>query len=48
MSTNDLPAGYRWATEDEIDRPDAIVVLRDTDVNGVKYLLGEADVAVPL
>lgn len=45
---NDLPIGYRWATEDEMDRPDAIAVKRTADSTGVAYTHGEADIAVPL
>lgn len=40
---NDLPAGYRWAREDEMDREDAIVVPRTG-----QYTQGEADLAVPV
>lgn len=43
---SDLPKGYRWAFEDEMDREDAIVVMRTFDVNGVPYTQDEADVAV--
>lgn len=46
MST-DLPAGYRWATEDETDRPDAIIVKRTADSTGRPYTQDEADLAVP-
>lgn len=45
---SDLPAGYRWAFEDELDRPDAIVVPRTADSTGRPYTQGEADVAVPI
>ena len=48
MSEIDLPAGYRWATEEEIERPDAIVVPRTVDYNGTSYTHGEADIAVPV
>lgn len=44
----DLPAGYRWATFEEIERPDAIVVPRTVDSNGTPYTDGEADIAVPV
>lgn len=48
LSTTDLPAGYRWATFEEIERPDAIVVPRTVDSNGTPYTDGEADIAVPV
>lgn len=48
LSATDLPAGYRWATEDEMDREDAIVVPRTIDYNGTPYTDGEADIAVPV
>lgn len=44
----DLPTGHRWATEDEMDRPDAIVVRRSVDRDGRPYTQGEADLAVPV
>lgn len=44
----DLPAGYRWAREDELDRPDAIAVPRTTDHTGNPYTGNEADIAVPM
>jgi len=44
----DLPAGYRWAREDEMDREDAIVVPRTADSTGRPYTQGEADLAVPV
>lgn len=47
MSDTDLPAGYRWADEDEMDRPDAIVVRRTVDSTGRHYTQDEADLAVP-
>lgn len=51
--SNDLPAGYRWATEDETEQhnatglPGAIVVPRTADSSGAPYTQDEADVAVP-
>lgn len=42
------PAGYRWANEDEMDRPDAIVVPLTVDNTGVPYTEDEADLAVPI
>jgi hypothetical protein len=42
------PAGYRWATEDEIDRPDVIVVPLTVDASGTPYTHNEADLAVPI
>lgn len=54
---DDLPVGYRWATEDESERyamggesalPDAIVVQRTFDSSGRLYTQNEADLAVPL
>ena len=45
--TTDLPPGYRWAQEGEESRPDAVVVKRTADVNGVLYAQDEADLAVP-
>jgi hypothetical protein len=45
--TNDLPTGYRWATEDETDHPDAIPVKRTADSTGRLYTQDEADLAVP-
>lgn len=47
MST-DLPSGYRWATEAEMDRADTIVVPRTADSEGHPYTQGEADLAVPV
>jgi hypothetical protein len=52
MATNtDLPAGYRWATEEECEDwenvPGIISVPRTADINGVPYTQGEADLAVP-
>jgi hypothetical protein len=47
LSDTDLPAGYRWATEDETDRPDAIPVKRTADSTGRPYTQDEADLAVP-
>ena len=44
----DLPAGYRWAREDEMAREDAIVVPRTADSTGRPYTQGEADLAVPV
>jgi hypothetical protein len=53
----DLPVGYRWATEDECERyaragetalPDAITVPRTFDSSGKLYTQDEADLAVPL
>lgn len=44
----DLPPGYRWATEDELEAPGAIVVPRSADSNGVTYTQEEADIAVPV
>lgn len=48
--TNDLPRGYRWATEFESEHnpPDTIVVQRTADATGVPYTHGEADLAVPI
>lgn len=49
---NDLPTGYRWATEEESERhgitpiPGAVVVPRTTDSQGRPYTDGEADLAV--
>lgn len=45
---HDLPVGYRWATEDETERPDAILVSRSVSADGTPYIHGEADVAVPI
>ncbi|HUG50146.1 MAG TPA: hypothetical protein VLZ78_04030 [Terrimesophilobacter sp.] len=42
------PKGYRWAREDEIDRPDAIVVPLTVDESGHPYTQDEADLAVPV
>jgi hypothetical protein len=42
------PEGYRWAREDEIDRPDAIMVPLTVDSNGTPYTGDEADIAVPI
>jgi hypothetical protein len=42
------PEGYRWAREDETDRPDAVVVMLTFDVTGRRYTQDEADLAVPL
>ena len=47
MSMTDLPPGYRWATEEEMDRPDAIVVPLTADSTGRPYVQDEADLAVP-
>lgn len=47
MSDSDLPKGYRWAREDEMDRHDAIVVPRSVDSQGIPYTQDEADLAVP-
>lgn len=44
---SDLPKGYRWATEDEMHRPDAILVKRTVSSNGHVYTQDESDVAVP-
>jgi hypothetical protein len=50
---NDLPGGYRWATERECEefargeRYDLIVVKRTFDSNGTPYTQDEADLAVP-
>lgn len=44
----DLPPGYRWANENEMNRPDAIVVLRTVDASGKTYTQDEADLAVPI
>ena len=44
----DLPEGYRWAEEMEMDRSDAIVVKRTFDSTGVRYTQDEADLAVPV
>ena len=44
---SDLPKGYRWATEDETDRDDAISVKRTVDSQGNPYTGDEADLAVP-
>jgi hypothetical protein len=43
----DLPKGYRWAREHEMDRADAIVVARSVSSNGHIYTQGESDIAVP-
>lgn len=48
MTDADLPVGYRWAAEHEMDRDDAIVVSRTVDSQGVAYTHGEADIAVPI
>jgi len=49
---NDLPEGYRWATEEETERNEeiigAIVVKRTADSTGRPYTQDEADIAVPL
>jgi hypothetical protein len=45
---SDLPEGYRWAREDEVDREDAIVVKLTVSANGNFYTQDEADIAVPL
>jgi hypothetical protein len=51
---NDLPAGYRWATERETERHarrpilGMIVVHRTVDNDGVPYTQDEADLALPL
>lgn len=47
FTVSDLPEGYRWANEDELDMTGAILVKRTTDINGVKYTQDEADIAVP-
>jgi hypothetical protein len=46
-TATDLPAGYRWATEDEMDRADAIAVRRTADSAGRPYDNEEFDMAVP-
>jgi hypothetical protein len=43
----DLPKGYRWAREHEMERADAIVVARSVSSNGHIYTQGESDIAVP-
>lgn len=43
----DLPYGYRWALEEDMDRDDAIVVMRTVDASGIPYTQDEADLAVP-
>jgi hypothetical protein len=43
-----LPDGYRWATEGEMNRLDAIVVHRTRDSRGLPYMQDEADIAVPI
>ena len=56
MSDTDLPAGYRWADEDETEIiaadlraiPGAILVPRTADSTGAPYTQGEADWGVPL
>lgn len=53
---NDLPKGYRWATEDEVERyasdrynyPEYRIVSRTTDSSGIPYRENEADIAVPI
>lgn len=47
-SWRDLPTGYRWAREDELDRDDAVVVRRTADRQGNPYTHDEADLAVPI
>lgn len=44
----DLPPGYRWASEMEMNREDAIVIKRTADNTGKPYTQDEADVAVPI
>jgi len=52
----DLPEGYRWATEEECEEITAgrprhivhIVVPRTVDSSGRPYTQGEADIAVPM
>lgn len=52
--SNDLPTGYRWATEDEAERIDregglgAVLVELTVDDSGYRYRNGEADWAVPI
>jgi hypothetical protein len=49
---DDLPTGYRWATEHEAENwrevPGIIVVPRTVDSTGAPYVHGEADLAVPV
>lgn len=51
---NDLPSGYRWATEEECELIATgidlahIVVPRSHDSIGEPYVHGEADLAVPI
>jgi hypothetical protein len=47
FTVTDLPEGYRWANEDELDMTGAILVKRTMNVNGVIYTQNEADIAVP-
>lgn len=52
ITVNDLPEGYRWASEDECEGWEnvsgIISVPRTFDSNGVPYTHDEADLAVPL
>jgi hypothetical protein len=43
-----LPNGYRWATAEETERADTIVVALIADASGTPYTEGEADLAVPI
>ena len=52
--SNDLPAGYRWATEDETEAwgvgvryPGERWIKRTADSTGTPYTQDEADLAVP-
>lgn len=45
---SDLPKGYRWATEDEMDRDDVVWILLTKDSNGILYTGEESDAAVPV
>jgi len=50
VTGTDLPFGYRWATEEEVEDPPEgwILAPLTTDANGRPYTQDEADVAVPI
>jgi hypothetical protein len=54
MNIDDLPDGYRWATQDECEiysmdpagHPEMIIVTRTVDASGRPYTEGESDIAI--
>lgn len=56
MNVDDLPDGYRWATQDECEAysvdpaayPEIIIVTRTVDATGRPYTEGESDIAIKI